>query len=767
MKIGDVKPGSAAVIKERTDKLSLWIGMFFIGYVTSGAAVFGGLSPFGISLIAACPQSGILGAAGGVLLGAVLPLAGGMQSKYLIAAALVTALKLLAGNDRNRKAGLVNPILALSSVLVPAVVLNFLNELSLSSVLLALSESLLAAAGTYFFWTTLQALSKGRSLGSLSRIETYSGIMTLAILAAALCNVQAGIISAGRIIITAILVCLAYSFQEAGGALSGVIAGAVVISVDPTFAPLLGIYSFSSMIAGLFGRLSRLLCMISFFLVGSAVCLITQNENWLMIVLELAAGCALFMLVPERYLKALEKTSDQDFNESTLKSIVKNRLSVLSGVLTDVSDTITNVAKHADSPMAGEISTVYDRTAERICKRCGLRLYCYDVAFNDTAGIFNGFTDTLKKKGSLGKEDVPDFFRDRCCKLSELTSEINKNYTEFLAAAKLRMKSVQSREMVTDHLHGMSRLLGDLSEEIERIKTSDSSVCRIAGRYFDSKGVKIKRIDCVVDECGRLTLTCELYSIDGLSLKTVSSDLSEMCGRFFDAPCVMHNRDSILLSLFEKASFICDMGFFQIPFGGSKYCGDACNVFLDDKGNSYVILSDGMGSGTKAAIDGHMACSLLSRLIKAGFGFEAALGVVNASLITKPGEESLSTLDALKVDLFTGKGRLLKAGAAPTFVKRNNRVFRVEAGSLPVGIIGNIRFEERPLSLRYGDIVLMVSDGVTQMGNEWIELELSACAFATPQELSKHIANAAKDHIGQSGHDDDITAVAVYVSKGS
>ena len=44
--------------------------------------------------------------------------------------------------------------------------------------------------------------------------------------------------------------------------------------------------------------------------------------------------------------------------------------------------------------------------------------------------------------------------------------------------------------------------------------------------------------------------------------------------------------------------------------------------FYDGKGHFIMILSDGMGTGGRAAVDGAMASGLMARLLKAGFGYD-------------------------------------------------------------------------------------------------------------------------------------------------
>ena len=179
-----------------------------------------------------------------------------------------------------------------------------------------------------------------------------------------------------------------------------------------------------------------------------------------------------------------------------------------------------------------------------------------------------------------------------------------------------------------------------------------------------------------------------------------------------------------------------------------------------------MILSDGMGSGSRAAVDSSMASSLTSQLIQAGFDYDTALNIVNSSLLVKSGEETLATLDITTFDLFTGKTEFLKAGAAPTFIKRAGHIGRIEAKSMPVGILRGAEFEHHSLTLNAGDLVVMVSDGFTATGNDWVlsEIELFSEKLG-PQALAKQIANEAKRR-RIDGHEDDITVLVGAIRKG-
>jgi stage II sporulation protein E len=132
-------------------------------------------------------------------------------------------------------------------------------------------------------------------------------------------------------------------------------------------------------------------------------------------------------------------------------------------------------------------------------------------------------------------------------------------------------------------------------------------------------------------------------------------------------------------------------------------------------------------------------------------------------LLVKSTDESLSTLDVVCIDLYTGKADFMKAGAAATFIRHKDSVAQLEQTSLPIGILKDVSFSNATANLTKGDIILMVSDGVLGDCNNWIQHELRTWDTSnSPDDLARFIINSACERkIGK--HLDDMTAIAVYI----
>ena len=182
-------------------------------------------------------------------------------------------------------------------------------------------------------------------------------------------------------------------------------------------------------------------------------------------------------------------------------------------------------------------------------------------------------------------------------------------------------------------------------------------------------------------------------------------------------------------------------------------------------GSLALILSDGMGKGIRAAAESRAVARRLRKNLKSGMRPAFAIKEVNRYMLAceeaqakcddmrncrpkaredgqkcrpaiqecekKPeplqqaraarcssaaaGEaECFATVDLLIIDRNAAKAKFYKMGAASSFLLRNGKVKKFEQAALPIGIIPEVRLNHIAVRLKAGDIVVMVSDGVTE-----------------------------------------------------
>ncbi|MBR7141569.1 MAG: SpoIIE family protein phosphatase, partial [Clostridia bacterium] len=144
---------------------------------------------------------------------------------------------------------------------------------------------------------------------------------------------------------------------------------------------------------------------------------------------------------------------------------------------------------------------------------------------------------------------------------------------------------------------------------------------------------------------------------------------------------------------------------------GEEVCGDNIAFFDGISSKRYTLICDGMGSGFGANATSLTCVNFLKSILSVTDDVKIALSMLN-NLIRAKGVENSSTVDLLEIDLITGKGSVTKCGASTTYVKRGEKVFKLQSQTMPIGILKDLDAEKLSFELTKGDICIMVSDGI-------------------------------------------------------
>ena len=279
---------------------------------------------------------------------------------------------------------------------------------------------------------------------------------------------------------------------------------------------------------------------------------------------------------------------------------------------------------------------------------------------------------------------------------------------------------------------------------------------------LDEFGFSADPVVAYADPRGRSTLEafCRIVPREA-DFGTLTDRLYEKTGFSYREPVIDANTDRGALLRFAEAAELSARVCTAVRIGaGETVCGDACESFDDGRGHFYVVLSDGMGRGKRAAVDSAMVCALTARLVRAGFSLDCAVGAVNTALMMRSAEETLATLDILKIDLADGKAEFFKAGAAMSAVRAGEKTAIVERSSLPLGILKEARLEPSSMTLSAGDRVVVMSDGAAVLPPQYFKELFGRMRKKDIQELAETAADEAI-RFSPSGKFDDVTVACV------
>lgn len=187
--------------------------------------------------------------------------------------------------------------------------------------------------------------------------------------------------------------------------------------------------------------------------------------------------------------------------------------------------------------------------------------------------------------------------------------------------------------------------------------------------------------------------------------------------------------------------------------------GDSVD-FVERDGVFYSLLSDGMGSGAVAMRTSRFACRFLSEMLSRGN--ESLILDSLSGIIKHRGEECSTTVDIFSFDLVTGDAAFTKCGAAPSYVKHADSIYRIRSRTAPVGLCASVDSERVVARVESGDYVVMLSDGVSILPDEvpWLLEFLSRPTDKSAADYADELLALALENSKTS---DDLTVSVMRV----
>ncbi len=735
------------------------------GIAASRAVVFERLMPFGLSFLAGSSLTFTPAAAIGVFLGYFFPAVSNNGFGYIAALFGIVAIKLLLGNYKKL---VDNPVFLTAIALVSNLLTAVISLRSLETTVIdVITESVLCAMGTFFMAKSFALISRFQS--GLLPDELTTLLISLSVLILGFNNLQFNEISLGRIL----GVLLILTSAKYGGIISGAVSG-IAVALTVTLSNVSGnigiAFAFAGLMAGIFaslGKYAQVIVLVIFSFIGA----VTVRDTMLVsrTVIEAALGSALFLTLPRKAGIVLGKvfsSSPKISVPSGFKKSLTMRLELASRALRDVSETVEQVSSELAKINSPDFNTVISYIERDACAGCKLRVHCWENKKSDTLNAILEMTKAIKQGETSPENAAPPEFKGRCMRVSQIANVTYKRYSDYASHIAAENRIDEVRSVVSDQFDGISDMLYDLSRDFNNDEKFDNSAAENAAAALKNLDIRVSEACSRIDKFGRMTLEFKLLKTPDLVINKlqVMKMLSIVCERDFDVPTVREIGGDVYIVLNEHAAISVDIGVEQITASGSNMCGDAYKYFLDGKGHFIMILSDGMGTGGRAAVDGAMASGLMARLLKAGFGYDCSLKILNSSMLFKSTDESLATVDIVSIDLFTGQTELYKAGAAPTIIRRSGKTGKAQSTSLPAGILRDIGFDRAIIKCKVGDIIVLMSDGATGNGTDWIRAEIEAWTDGSAQNLAEKLCESAKRRRNDN-HEDDITVMTAILNK--
>lgn len=750
----------------------LWAVM---GILTPRVSVYGGLSPFGVGLAASAGGAGALLTYAAVSVGYVLGSDTLFLFRYLAAVTVAAGIRWsFSGIKGSVAARLMPPVAGFVAALTAGLAVQTANGISIYTASALVCEGALAGGFAHLCAVVDRLLRRCDSAeNGLLPAEQVAVSAVAAVAMMSLTAVAPGGISLGRVLAVVAVLLFARSGKEQGGGIAGVALGTALWLTSPLDGAVAVALAFGGLAAGVMARVNRFAAA-GIFLIASTLVVMASGDGTTVArtVYETAVGSVLFLLLPTSLDRRINgfflRGREMPAVEGLRRSVVW-RLDYAARAMDEVAGTVDTVSRRMAAISAPDIGTLCREVSEDICRRCARHTACWQKGFDTTMASFNALASVLREEGKVSREQLKGTLKD-CPQAGSITDCINEGYGRFVMRENAFRRLSEIRAVAGDQFYAMASMLNELSAVFADAVTVDEVAGARVREVCDRFALPLTEVLCTVGAGRRMTVDMMLsdttFSIDEAMWR---AQLSEACGRVFQPPQITRMGTAARVLLRERPRYKVAVGQAQLTCSGERLCGDAAEVFADAEGRTVLVISDGMGCGGRAAVDGAMAAGLTARLLQAGFGADSVLRMVNAALMVKGGSESLATLDVAVIDPFTGKTSFLKAGATVSLLFSGGRVSRVEPSSLPLGILREVTFARSEDQLASGDVLLLFSDGAVSESVAAAEeiLREYGDTGGSMQNLAEKVASAARRlQQAKGGHEDDITVLAARVYVG-
>lgn len=738
------------------------------GLLFSLSGFKGDFSPFGIAFVAAVSEKFTLSAALGATAGYFISLDSLNALRYtstiLALCVILGALKVF----KQIRTSIYTPVITtFLCVLVTGSALVFSSEIDVSSIVLTVSESVIGGGSAYLFARSCEILNTSGGLKMLTSKKATALVISVSLLLLSLRNLNIfGVYPVHIITVVIILICGFYA-KEAGGAIVGICTG-VALGLSTPDVTLLTFYSLGGLLSGAFSTLGRIGSFMAFVLSGFVVFTLSGTlDKAVPLAIETVASGIVFFILTQKFNKQLESVFLPSVVSPVIESVksdIVGKLKKASQTSTEICTSLTDVNRVLEKNEKRDVNLICQKTKEQVCGSCGLYDVCWGESSEQTNNMFKGLLE-LKKNGIyLEYKTLPQQFTSFCIRSENVASNYNKMYTDFKIRESNQNRVREIYNLAAEQFVNMSSLLDSLCDDINNDVKFDMDAAAMIRSAATSCGFEVFESCCIINQMEKMTVELKVkIPYDKTLIKPLGEQMKMICKREFELPEI--ESDNIIAKFIykEKAEYKIVSAGLQFNAKGEKFSGDSFTTFQDNNGYFYAIICDGMGTGTKAALSSNLAVSLLEKMIKSGFGINAAINTVNTSLISKSGDECSVTLDLVVFDLFTGRAEFYKCGASNTVVKRNGKITDVGFCSVPLGILSNVEIGMGNGMLNNGDIILMHSDGVREEDDNYLKKQLKKFNNGNVRNFTAHLCENIRRN--QPEKNDDMTVLTLAVTK--
>ncbi|MBS4175759.1 stage II sporulation protein E [Bacillus sp. FJAT-49736] len=631
------------------------------------------------------------------------------------------------------------------------------DNITLYDGMMAGVEASLTFILTLIFMQSIPLLSLKKRKKSLKTEEVVSLIIMLASVLTGTIGWSIYNLTVEHILSRYLVLLFAFVGGATVGSTVGVVTGLIFSLANVSSFYQMSLLAFSGLLGGLLKEgkkigtsIGLLIATLLIGMYGDAQTSLIQN------IYESCIAILLLFITPQQLTNKMarhipgtsEFAQEQQQYMRKIRDITVHRVEQFSSVFQALSNSFSQYDEWRDGDYEDqEFDYFLSNVTEKTCQSCFKKEQCWAKNFDKTYELMKKVMNEYDLGEGVLSQRMHRELDKHCVKSKKVEDAIYQELTFFHANQKLKQQVKESRKLVAEQLLGVSEVMGDFANEIKRERENHQKQEEMILDALQDFGLEIEQVEIYSLEEGNIDIdmTIPTNNSHGECEKIIAPLLSDILGETIvvkKAEYVKYPNCFTYVTFRSDKAYVVKTGVAHAAKGGGFVSGDSYSMIELGARKYAIAISDGMGNGERAHHESNETLKLLQKILQSGIEEKVAIKSVNSILSLRTTDEIFSTLDLAMIDLQDASARFLKIGSTPSFIKRGDKVLKVESSNLPMGIIQEFDVEVVSDQLKAGDLLIMMSDGIFEGPKHvenydlWMKRKIRELQTEDPQEIA-------------------------------
>lgn len=761
--------------------------LFIFGFMLGRAFILSVLTPFSLPFFAAAyyirkDKSPLIFF--GIVAGALTISITNALYSFMIISLFLVLNKIIKWFTRDEAKIL--PFIVLASVLLGRIVWSIadVGDLTIYNALMATVEAGLAFVLTMIFMQSIPLLSMSKRRQAIKTEELVCLIILIASMMTGAMGWAFEGVTLANILARYLVLIFAFTAGATVGSTVGVVTGLIFGLADINSFPEMSLLAFSGLLGGLLKEGKKAGTIFGLIIATLLLGLYSNQSGSVMTsIYETLLAGFIFILTPKLFTNQIAKhipgtsehSAEQQAYVRKIRDATARRVEQFSSIFNALATSFQKqeAAERIDPDM--EVDYFFANVTAKTCQTCFKKEKCWAAnGYNKTYDTMKNIMYELEENnGVLSNKTVWDWER-RCVRSDKVIDTIQNELHYFHADQKLQQQIKESRKLVAEQLHGVSEVMANFAKEIQKERENHEKQEDQLLDALQSFGIEVDHIEIYNLDQGNVDIDITIPYCSGMGQceKLIAPLLSDILGEqivVYSEECGKHKHDYCYATFRSAKRFVVETGIAYAAKNGGFVSGDSYTTIEIGAGKYALAISDGMGNGERAYLESKETLALLEQILQSGIDEEIAIKSINSILSLRTTDEVYATLDLAIVDLQDAQSKFIKVGSTPSFIKRGERVIKIQASNLPIGIIQDFEVDVVSEQLKAGDLLIMMSDGIFEGPRHienmdlWLKRKILELETDDPQAVAdiimEEVIRSSDGYI-----DDDMTVLVAKVN---